>query len=81
MYHLDNLAVAKKPLPLPGPQKYIWKDVRKTIDCLHIRNHKDEHCKVKYNPEDIKRENPDLNTICCEKTLFCMAIKVATKGF
>jgi len=68
MCHLDNLAVAKKPLPLPGPQKYIWKDVRKTIDCLHIRNHKDERCKVKYNPKDIKRENPDFNTNCSELT-------------
>ncbi len=42
MCHLDNLSVAKKPLPIPGPQKYIWQDVRKTIDCLHIRNHKDK---------------------------------------
>ena len=67
MYHLDN-PVAKKSPPLLGLQIYIWKDVSKTIDCLHIRNHKDERCKVKYDPEDIKRENPDFNTICCEKT-------------
>ena len=29
MCHLDNLKVAKKPLPLPGTLKYIWLDIQK----------------------------------------------------
>ena len=43
--------------------KYIWKDVRKIIDKLHIRNHRDQRCKEKYSPEEMKKEEPGFNTI------------------
>ena len=32
MCHLDNLKVAKKPLPLPGDLSHMWSDVGKIID-------------------------------------------------
>ena len=44
MCHLDNLKVAKKPLPLPGDLQFIWLDIKKIIDSLHLRNHKDSRC-------------------------------------
>ena len=44
MCHLDNLKVAKKELPLPGDLKYVWLDIKKVIDSLHLQNHKDEKC-------------------------------------
>jgi len=46
MCHLNNLKVARKPLPLPGNFSNMWLDVKKTIDTLHIHhNHKDERCR------------------------------------
>ena len=68
MCHLNNLKVARQPLPLPGELKYIWSDVNKVIDDLHIRNHKDPTCKEKYNTDALKKENPNFNTIACEQT-------------
>ena len=41
MCHLNNLRVARQPLPLPGDLKFIWSDINKVIDDLHIKNHKD----------------------------------------
>ena len=40
MCHLDNLRVAKKPLPLPGDLMFLWLDIKEIIDTLHIHNHK-----------------------------------------
>lgn len=68
MCHLNNLKVVKKPLPLPGTLKYIWLDIRKVIDELHIRNHKDPYCHENYNTDDLKRMNPHFNTMSCEQT-------------
>ena len=68
MCHLDNLKVAKKPLPLPGTLKYIWLDIQKLIDTLHIKNHQDENCKKKYSPSQLKEKNPNYNTMSCEQT-------------
>lgn len=51
-----------------GDLKYIWNDVDKIIDTLHIRNHKDPGCKVKYTPEKLKEEHPTFNTMSCEQT-------------
>ena len=68
MYHLNNLKVAKSPLPLPGHFEHLWKDVLKIIDSLHIANHKDTQCKELYNPEKLKSEHPEMNTMCCEQT-------------
>ena len=44
MCHLNNLKAAKKPLPLPGDPQYLWLDVTKIIDELHIKNHADKKC-------------------------------------
>ena len=68
MCHLNNLKVARSPLPLPGKFSHIWMDVKKIIDTLHIANHKDKTCHDLYSPELLKKENPDMNTMCCEQT-------------
>ncbi len=68
MCHLDNLVVAKEDLPLPGDLKYIWRDINKIIDTLHIKNHVDKRCQEKYSPDSLKTENPDYNTMVCEQT-------------
>jgi hypothetical protein len=72
MCHLNNLTVAQNDLPLPGDLKYIWKDVNKIIDELHIKNHKDPKCQSLYNPKRIKNENPNWNTVACEQTFAWM---------
>ena len=41
MCHLNNLKVARRPLPLPGNLAHIWMDVNKIINDRHIKNHKD----------------------------------------
>ena len=53
MCHLDNLKAARAPLPLPGDLKYMWLDVNKVIDTLHLTNHKDKRCHQLYNPDKI----------------------------
>ena len=68
MCHLDNLRVAKKVLPLPGDLKYLWLDIKKIIDTLHTRNHKDRRCHQLYNPDELKQQNPTFNTMSCEQT-------------
>ena len=68
MCHLNNLRVAKQDLPLPGDLKYIWKDITKIIDDLHIKNHKDPSCHQLYNADAVKENNEHLNTMCCEQT-------------
>ena len=68
MCHLDNLKVAKRPLPLPGDLQFIWQDIGKIIDTLHIRNHVDKRCQEKYSPQDLKDKNKDYNTMVCEQT-------------
>ena len=60
--------VAREPLPLPGDHKYIWQDITKIIDELHIRNHKDSRCRMKYNPEVVKTISKTTNTMSCEQT-------------
>ena len=59
--------VARSPLPLPGKFSHIWMDMKKIID-LHIANHKDKTCHDLYSPELLKKEYPDMNTMCCEQT-------------
>ena len=52
-------------LPLPGDVRYIW---NKILDTLHIKNHVDKRCQEKYNPDSLKDENPDYNTMVCKQT-------------
>ena len=47
---------------------YIWKDITKIIDTLHIKNHVDDNCKRRYNPDVVKETNPSWNTMSCEQT-------------
>jgi hypothetical protein len=68
MCHLNNLRVARQPLPLPGDLKFIWSDINKVIDDLHIKNHKDSSCRQQYNTDTLKKENPHFNTMACEQT-------------
>ena len=68
MCHFDNLKVARKPLPLPGDLQYLWLDVIKIIDTLHLNNHKDDNYHKVDNPEKIKDKYPTFNTMCCEQT-------------
>ena len=46
MCPLYNSKVACQPLPLSGDLKFIWTDVNKVIDDLHIKNHRDP--KIQY---------------------------------
>ena len=65
MCHLNNLRVARLPLPLPDDLKYIWLDVNKVIDDFHMKNHRDPSCKKKYSTDDLREAKPDLNTMAC----------------
>lgn len=67
MCHLNNLRVAKNPLPLLGDFKHLWTDIQKITDSLHIANHKDKRCKDLYNPEMLQKEHLEINTMCCEQ--------------
>ena len=67
MCNLDKLRVAKKPLPLPEPYDKIWLKVRKIVDRLHMRNHKNPECRVKYGSDDLKEKFPSLNTPVAEQ--------------
>ena len=61
MCNLDKLRVAKKPLPLPKPYDKIWLKVRKIVDRLQMRNHKNPECCLKYGSDDLKEKLPSLN--------------------
>ncbi|XP_022108991.1 uncharacterized protein LOC110989145 isoform X2 [Acanthaster planci] len=52
MCHLDNMRVARKPLPLPWPWSHMWMLPKKCIDRLHIRSHTDDGRKAKYHPDN-----------------------------
>ena len=41
---VNNLKVSKKPLPLTGDLQYLWLDVTKINDELHIKNHTGTRC-------------------------------------
>ncbi|XP_022102484.1 uncharacterized protein LOC110985613 [Acanthaster planci] len=66
MCHLDNMNVARKPLPLAWPWSHMWLNLHKCVDRLHVRNHTDKLCRTKYNPDDHLLETD--NTLCAEQT-------------
>lgn len=68
MCHLDGLRAARKVLPWPEPWDKAWISIRKIIDSLHIRNHKDKTCQEKYDPRPLKEEIPNGNTMAAEQT-------------
>ena len=49
MCHLNNLRVAQFPLPLSGKLKFIWNDIHKIIDDLHLKNYEDPRCAQNYS--------------------------------
>ena len=65
MCHLNSLKAARKDLPLPHPFDKMWHSVIKVIDRLHLINHKDPSCKVKYNPDDVLSKS--FNTMAAEQ--------------
>ena len=76
MCHLNNLKVAKKPLPLPGHLSQLWFDVNKIIDSLHISNHKDQACKEMYSPAKIKEDHPNFKIVSINKIIFCIVVAI-----
>ena len=72
-------AISLKYVSLGISVQWIWMDVKKIIDTLHIANHNDKICHDLYSPELLKKENPDMNTMCCELTLILRGYRV-TKG-
>lgn len=68
MSNLCNLKAARRPLPLPKPYDELWQKVRKVIDRLHLRNHKNQRCHREYSSEPLKEKYPDLNTMVAEQT-------------
>ena len=68
MCHVDNLRVARQPLPLPGDLSHLWLDVNKIIDSLHIKNHRDRTCHERFDPAKVKEKHSSYNTMSCEQT-------------
>ncbi|XP_074632163.1 uncharacterized protein LOC141890549 [Acropora palmata] len=68
MCNLDKLRIARKPLPFPEPYNLMWLKVRKIVDRLHMKNHKNPECEVKYGSDDLKEKFPHLNTPVAEQT-------------
>ena len=66
--NVDRLKLLQGLLPLPAPFSTIWMDVKKVIDPLHIKNHKNPECHTKYSPEAVKTEIPDANLMVAEQT-------------
>ena len=66
--NVDKLKVLRKPLPIEEPFPKIWQEVGKVIDPLHLSNHKNPECKIKYNFSKVKEELPDANLMVAEQT-------------
>ena len=67
MCHVDRLKLLRGPLPLAEPFSNIWLKIRKVIDDLHIKNHK-EPCPTVYSPSIVKESFPEANLMTCEQT-------------
>ena len=65
--HVDRLKLLRGPLPLAEPFSNIWLKIRKVIDDLHIKNHK-EPCPTVYSPSIVKESFPEANLMTCEQT-------------
>ena len=72
--NLDKLKAANAELPLPGNLKDMWQRIRKIIDRLHIKNHRNKCCQLKYNPENVlKAEEKGMNTMAAEQLFSWMS--------
>ena len=68
MCHLDGMKAEKNPLPLASSWDKARTSVKKIIDILPIKNHKDKSCRDQYDPSILKEKLPDGNTIAAEQT-------------
>jgi len=76
MRQLANMKIWRSPLPLTDKEgsrlnilSNMWtQNITKIIDVLHINNHKRESCKTLYNPDLMKNEFEDGNSMVCEAT-------------
>jgi len=68
MCHLDQLKIARKPLPLPPPMDTAWLGMEKIIDAFHLPNHVNPACHVNYSPQRLKEVHPHANTQAGEQT-------------
>lgn len=71
MCNLDKLHAARNPLPLNAPMNIMWTTIKKTVDRLHLRNHKDAACKTLYNPDKVLPDG--YNTMAGEQTFAWMS--------
>ena len=67
MCNVARLHMMRKPLPLEGDMKYVWQEIQKCIDPLHISNHQRNECHVLYPPSKVTDEYPDANLMTCEQ--------------
>ena len=51
-----------------SPSDKAWMSIKKIIDSLHIRNHKDKSCKEQYDPALLKEEIPYGNMMEAKQT-------------
>ena len=66
--NLANMKLWREPLPIRSFPN-LWKDnLIKIIDSLHLHNHKRSSCHVNFNPNVLKKELPNANTMICEQT-------------
>ncbi|OWA54885.1 hypothetical protein BV898_19277 [Hypsibius exemplaris] len=73
MCQFANLRAFNEPLPavFEGPYQNMWQAISKIIDGLHLRNHKQESCKVKFNPDLFGECHPEVtaaNTMAAEQS-------------
>lgn len=58
----------KELLPWPSTWDKAWISLKKIIDSLHLKKHKDKALKARYNPSCLKDEHPNGNTMAAEQT-------------
>ena len=68
MCNVNRLIAARSPVPLPKPFDEMWLKIKKVIDRLHLKNHKNPDCAKNFSAEPLKEIYPDLNTMVAEQT-------------
>ena len=60
---MDRLKAFKESVPeviLPKEYANMWWKIRKIIDGLHLKNHRREDCKARYNPKQFGKVQPNV---------------------
>lgn len=68
MCNVNRLIAARSPVPLPKPFDEMWLKIKKVVDRLHLKNHKNPDCAKNFSAEPLKEIYPDLNTMVAEQT-------------